>query len=61
MIQVNHRRIAMPAGGFQFSDRSYHRRHGYKKCLQYQAESKRLFFKCRKLSAVSWRIKRWNL
>ncbi|UCD82036.1 MAG: LacI family DNA-binding transcriptional regulator [Desulfobacterales bacterium] len=36
LIQLNHRRIAMLAGGFQFSDRSYHRWHGYKKCLQDQ-------------------------
>jgi DNA-binding LacI/PurR family transcriptional regulator len=60
MIQVNHRRIAMPAGGFQFSGRSYHRRHGYQKYLQ-QAESKRLFFKCRKPKEVSGRRKRRNL
>ena len=34
LIQLNHRRIAMLAGGFRFSDRSFHRWHGYKRCLK---------------------------
>lgn len=33
LIHFNHRRIAMLAGGFNFSDRSFHRWHGYKRCL----------------------------
>ena len=33
LIKLNHQRIAMLAGGFHFSDRSYHRWHGYKRCL----------------------------
>jgi len=33
LIHLNHRRIAMLAGGFNFSDRSFHRWHGYKRCL----------------------------
>ena len=33
LIHQNHHRIAMLAGGFSFSDRSFHRWHGYKKCL----------------------------
>lgn len=33
LIHLNHRRIAMFAGGFNFSDRSFHRWHGYKRCL----------------------------
>jgi LacI family transcriptional regulator len=34
LIQLGHRRIAMLAGGFSFSDKSLHRWHGYKKCLR---------------------------
>ena len=34
LIQLKHRRIAMLAGGFHFSDRSFHRWHGYKRCLR---------------------------
>ena len=34
LIENNHRRIGMLAGGFNFSDRSFHRWHGYKKCLK---------------------------
>jgi len=34
LIKQNHRRIAMLAGSFHFSDRSFHRWHGYKKCLR---------------------------
>ena len=34
LIQLKHRRIGMLAGEFRFSDRSFHRWHGYKKCLQ---------------------------
>jgi LacI family transcriptional regulator len=34
LIMRNHRRIAMLAGSFHFSDRSFHRWHGYKKCLK---------------------------
>ncbi|MFO7710098.1 MAG: LacI family DNA-binding transcriptional regulator [Desulfobacterales bacterium] len=33
LIQNGHRRIAMLAGGFSFSDKSLHRWRGYKKCL----------------------------
>jgi DNA-binding LacI/PurR family transcriptional regulator len=33
LIHFKHRRIAMLAGGFNFSDRSFHRWHGYKRCL----------------------------
>ena len=34
LIQLKHRRIGMLAGEFHFSDRSFHRWHGYKKCLK---------------------------
>ena len=34
LIHLGHRRIAMLAGGFSFSDKSLHRWHGYKKCLR---------------------------
>jgi len=34
LIHLGHRRIAMLAGGFSFSDKSLHRWHGYKKCLK---------------------------
>jgi len=34
LIHQNHHRIAMLAGGFYFSDRSFHRWHGYKRCLK---------------------------
>ena len=34
LIQQGHRRIAMLAGGFSFSDKSLHRWRGYKKCLK---------------------------
>ncbi len=34
LIQCKHRRIAMLAGAFIYSDRSYHRWHGYRKCLK---------------------------
>ncbi len=34
LIQLKHRRIGMLAGEFRFSDRSFHRWHGYKKCLK---------------------------
>ena len=33
LVQLKHRRIAMLAGRFNFSDRSFHRWHGYKRCL----------------------------
>jgi LacI family transcriptional regulator len=34
LIALGHRRIAMLAGGFSFSDKSLHRWRGYKKCLR---------------------------
>ncbi len=34
LIHQHHHRIAMLAGGFSFSDRSFHRWHGYKRCLK---------------------------
>ena len=34
LIQLKHRRIGMLAGEFNYSDRSFHRWHGYKKCLK---------------------------
>ncbi|MBI5579250.1 MAG: LacI family DNA-binding transcriptional regulator [Deltaproteobacteria bacterium] len=34
LIHLGHRRIAMLAGRFSFSDKSLHRWHGYKKCLR---------------------------
>jgi len=34
LIQLNHRRIAVLAGKFHFSDRSFHRWHGYRQCLK---------------------------
>jgi LacI family transcriptional regulator len=34
LIHQKHSRVAMLAGGFNFSDRSFHRWHGYKKCLK---------------------------
>ena len=34
LIRQGHRRIAMLAGGFSFSDKSLHRWHGYKRCLR---------------------------
>jgi LacI family transcriptional regulator len=34
LVHQGHRRIAMLAGGFAFSDKSLHRWHGYKKCLR---------------------------
>jgi len=34
LIHQSHHRIAMLAGGFYFSDRSFHRWHGYKRCLK---------------------------
>lgn len=33
LIKLGHRRVAMLAGGFSFSDKSLNRWHGYKKCL----------------------------
>ncbi|WDP89951.1 MAG: LacI family DNA-binding transcriptional regulator [Desulfobacter sp.] len=33
LVDLGHRRIAMVAGKFSISDRSFHRWHGYKKCL----------------------------
>ncbi len=33
LVDLGHRRIAMIAGKFSISDRSFHRWHGYKKCL----------------------------
>jgi len=34
LIQLGHKRIAMVAGKFSVSDRSFHRWHGYKQCLK---------------------------
>ena len=34
LMGLGHRRIAMLAGSFTISDRSFHRWHGYKKCLK---------------------------
>lgn len=34
LVDLNHRRIGMLAGKFHFSDRSFHRWNGYKKCLK---------------------------
>lgn len=34
LIHFHHRRIAMLAGAFNYSDRSFHRWHGYKRCLK---------------------------
>jgi len=34
LIKLKHKRIAMLAGAFSFSDKSFHRWHGYKKCLK---------------------------
>jgi LacI family transcriptional regulator len=34
LIDLGHRRIAMLAGSFRFSDRSFHRWHGYRRCLR---------------------------
>ncbi len=34
LIHFHHRRIAMLAGAFNCSDRSFHRWHGYKRCLK---------------------------
>ncbi|MBN2123650.1 MAG: LacI family DNA-binding transcriptional regulator [Deltaproteobacteria bacterium] len=34
LVRLGHRRIAMLAGSFHFSDRSYHRWHGYKSSLK---------------------------
>jgi len=34
LIHLDHRRIAMLAGAFNYSDRSFHRWHGYKRCLR---------------------------
>ena len=34
LVQLKHRRIGMLAGEFRFSDRSFHRWNGYKKCLK---------------------------
>jgi DNA-binding LacI/PurR family transcriptional regulator len=34
LIDLGHRQIAMLAGGFRFSDRSFHRWHGYRRCLK---------------------------
>ncbi|HEA69611.1 MAG TPA: LacI family transcriptional regulator [Desulfobacterales bacterium] len=34
LIHLNHRSIAMLAGEFHFTDRSFHRWHGYKRCLK---------------------------
>lgn len=34
LIQHGHRRIAMLAGDFSISDKSFHRWHGYRKCLK---------------------------
>ncbi len=34
LIRLNHRRIAILAGDFHSSDRSFHRWHGYKRCLR---------------------------
>ncbi|MCG8633035.1 MAG: LacI family transcriptional regulator [Desulfobacterales bacterium] len=34
LIKLGHTRIAMLAGNFSISDRSFHRWHGYKKCLK---------------------------
>ena len=33
LVDLGHRRIGMMAGKFSISDRSFHRWHGYKKCL----------------------------
>ncbi len=34
LIKFKHQRIAMLAGAFSFSDKSFHRWHGYRKCLR---------------------------
>ncbi len=34
LVELGHTRIAMLAGSFSISDRSFHRWHGYKKCLK---------------------------
>ncbi len=34
LVAFGHRRIAMLAGDFSFSDKSFHRWHGYRKCLR---------------------------
>ena len=34
LVSFGHRRIAMLAGNFSFSDKSFHRWHGYRKCLR---------------------------
>ena len=34
LIKLRHQRIAMLAGSFSFSDKSYHRWYGYRKCLR---------------------------
>lgn len=34
LVNFHHRRIAMLAGNFHSSDRSFHRWHGYKRCLK---------------------------
>lgn len=34
LIDLGHRRIGMLAGSFDFSDRSFHRWHGYRRCLR---------------------------
>ncbi|MCP4023579.1 MAG: LacI family transcriptional regulator [Desulfobacteraceae bacterium] len=34
LVELGHRRIGMIAGRFNVSDRSFHRWHGYKKCLR---------------------------
>jgi len=34
IVSFGHRRIAMLAGDFSFSDKSFHRWHGYRKCLR---------------------------
>ncbi|MEN8199149.1 MAG: LacI family DNA-binding transcriptional regulator [Thermodesulfobacteriota bacterium] len=34
LVGLGHRRIGMIAGNFSISDRSYHRWHGYRKCLR---------------------------
>ena len=34
LIHFHHQRIAMLAGAFNYSDRSFHRWHGYKRCLK---------------------------
>ena len=39
LIKLRHQRIAMLAGSFSFSDKSYHRWYGYRKCLRDNSDS----------------------